>query len=122
MWKINVDLPCQIGLDIAISFQLMKHIFLLWFLSWGSYPGVLIFDPIFPHLLTYSLLPHLNPFPLQVASVCLRDEKGMPHISLLYCNMGIKELFCNEAASIIQQHEKSAKPTAELEPGNRLGM
>lgn len=46
----------------------------------------------------------------------------MSHIRLLYCNTGIKELSCNEAASIIQQHEKSAKPTAELEPGNHLGM
>lgn len=48
----KADLPCQIGLDITIYFQLMKRFFLFRFLSWESHPGVLISDPIFLHLLT----------------------------------------------------------------------
>lgn len=92
-WK--VALPCQVGLDITISFQLMKHFFLFRFLSWDSYPGVLISDPIFfPHLFTHSLPPHPKTIP---SASCLHaserwDElqKGTSHIGVLYLNMGIK--------------------------------
>lgn len=48
-------------------------------------------------------------------------QKGMSHIRLVSLNMGIKQLFCNEVASIFQHHEKSGEPIAEQEPGNHLG-
>lgn len=82
----KADLPCQIGLDITIYFQLMKRFFLFIFLSWESHPGVLISDPIFLHLLTPLFPPSptrsFHEPPLSIRGTTRVKEGNISHEAL----------------------------------------
>lgn len=84
----KADLPCQIGLDITIYFQLMKHLFLFRFLSWESHPGILISDPIFLHLLTPLFPPSptrsFHEPPLSIRGTTRVKEGNVSHGALTF--------------------------------------